>query len=213
MNIIIFGDSIAWGAWDREGGWAGRLGRWANEISIRSEFAKEIYVYNLGIPGDSTRTLLERAKDELDRRTDDDLILIFAIGANDTTFDPKDDNRIPAVSPEEFRANMEKLIAQGRYYNAKSIIFIGLTPCNEDKTIPVSWDKHIAYSNFWLNEYREVMEDVVQENNVSYIAMWDVFAEGDWRSMLPDGIHPNAQAHEKMFQEVKKFLEDKKLLE
>lgn len=209
MNIIIFGDSIAWGAWDREGGWANRVSRWANEISIGSEFEKEIYVYNLGIPGDSTRTLLERAKDELDRRTDGDLILIFAIGANDTIFDPKDNNRNPATSPEEFRANMEKLIALGKYYSAKATVFVGLTPVNEDKTIPVSWDKKISYSNFWLNEYEKIIVDVAKENNVSHISMWDIFAGGDWRSMLPDGLHPNSDGHKLMFEELKKFLEDK----
>lgn len=212
MNIIIFGDSITWGAWDREGGWANRLARWANETSITSNFEKELYVYNLGVAGDTTEDLLERAKEELDRRVEiKNSLLIYAIGANDTIFDPKDDERTPKVSPEKFRENLERLLALGKYYEIKTI-FVGTTPCNEDKTIPVSWDPQVGYTNYWLNEYRKIMEDVAQKNNVPYILMWDIFAEGDWRGMLPDGIHPNSEAHEKMFEEVKKFLEEKSLI-
>lgn len=47
MRILIFGDSITYGAWDSEGGWADRLKRWAHQHYLAN--GTKLQVINLGI--------------------------------------------------------------------------------------------------------------------------------------------------------------------
>ena len=66
MNVLIFGDSITWGAYDPEqGGWATRLRNYFEEKD------NDIDVYNLGISGDTTADLLERIEIEAKSRVCD----------------------------------------------------------------------------------------------------------------------------------------------
>ena len=53
--INIFGDSIAWGAYDEMGGWANRLKQYFSE-----DKENYIEVYNLGVSGDNSEKLLKR---------------------------------------------------------------------------------------------------------------------------------------------------------
>jgi len=56
-RICVFGASIAWGAWDPDGGgWVTRLRRYF-EINDY-----DIEVYNLGVSGNTTKDLLKRFK-------------------------------------------------------------------------------------------------------------------------------------------------------
>ncbi len=48
MKILIFGDSIAHGVWDREGGWAQRLRRFLDEKKF------PIPLFNLSITTETT---------------------------------------------------------------------------------------------------------------------------------------------------------------
>jgi len=64
MNILIFGDSITWGAYDPEqGGWATRL---RNYFEAKNH---DVDVYNLGISDDITSGLLNRVEAEVKSRS------------------------------------------------------------------------------------------------------------------------------------------------
>lgn len=58
MNILVFGDSIALGLWDENGGWVGRLTEFLIKRSIAADLEENFEVYNLGISGDTTEGLL-----------------------------------------------------------------------------------------------------------------------------------------------------------
>lgn len=60
-NICVFGDSIVWGAWDKEK--AGQVNRLAIYYQNSND---ENIVYNLGIPSETTTDLLKRIKNELE---------------------------------------------------------------------------------------------------------------------------------------------------
>jgi len=79
MNICIFGDSIAWGAYDPErGGWATRL---RNYLEKKNRY---IIVYNLSISDEITTDLLTHLEIEIKSRESN--LIIFAIGTNDAQF-------------------------------------------------------------------------------------------------------------------------------
>lgn len=88
MNILFFGDSITWGAWDEDGGWVNRIKKIVDKKIISSNFEYYHDIYNVGISGENTNDLLERFDNETLSRVDGDnqTIFVFAIGVNDSQF-------------------------------------------------------------------------------------------------------------------------------
>ena len=67
QKIFIFGDSIAYGAWDPEGGWVERLRQWLF-VTTRDNYNLGTFLYNLSIVGDTTADLLRRFPTEIAAR-------------------------------------------------------------------------------------------------------------------------------------------------
>jgi len=86
-RILVFGDSITYGNWDREGGWVQRLRKFLDKRNLTDP---DFYclIYNLGISGNDTENLLKRFEFETEQRLKEgeETIFIFAIGINDTQF-------------------------------------------------------------------------------------------------------------------------------
>ncbi len=194
--ICIFGDSTAWGAWDREkGGWVNRLWLYAGEKT-----EGDCQIYNLSVSGGTTETILERFESEAKVREAD--ALIFQSGGNDSYLVKKNGpNQIP---PEQFKKNIEEIIKRAKNITP-DIIFIGFKNVDETKTTPVSW-KDIYYINSEIKKYNEEMKNVCRENNVPLLDIFGLLDKND----LADGLHPNAKGHEKIFERVKSFLEEHK---
>ena len=70
-KIYLYGASITYGVYDPVGGWAGRLRRHVENLNLES-MEERYYVFNLGIPGDTTEFVLERCEAEYLARTDDE---------------------------------------------------------------------------------------------------------------------------------------------
>src|SRR5690242_850929 len=83
LKIFIFGDSIAYGAWDPAGGWVERL-RQSVFATTRGDYNRGTFLYNLSIVGETTAELRRRFPTELAARQPEpgDLIM-FATGIND----------------------------------------------------------------------------------------------------------------------------------
>lgn len=188
-TIGVWGDSITYGAGDSESlGWVGRLRR-------RIEHDHATSIYNFGVCGDTTRELLKRFKIEADS-VEPELVLI-AIGTNNTVFrDGREENR--EVPLEECRANLEKIltIAQGR---TKHIFVIGFTIANDPLVQPIPWSTtKKSYKTEILRGYDQTLREIAKDNGVTFIDLWDVLTTDD----LSDGLHPNAQGYEKIYQNI-----------
>ena len=133
MEILVFGDSVAYGAGDIKGGWVQRLRR-AMDVMRQTNPEEDNRVYNLGIGGNNTEMLLERVNSEIRQRffEDDPLTIIFAIGLNDSTFFT--DQGANWVSEEKFAENLKDLLKMAKQYT-QQVIFVGLTPVDESKTV------------------------------------------------------------------------------
>ncbi len=210
MRILIFGDSIAYGAWDREGGWAWRLRKFLDEKTL-SEPESYFLVYNLGVSGDTTEDLLERFEFETEQRIKEkeDTTIIFAIGGNDSTFN-NNKNKCH-VSQEKSKKNIQKLIKLAAKYAAK-ILFIGLFPADESKTIPIPWARNKSYKNEYIIQYDKIIKSVCQENSVLFIGIFEEFMNSDYKNLLEDGQHPNSEGHRKIFEIVKEILIKNKII-
>lgn len=224
-QILVFGDSIAYGAGDeKEGGWVNRLRKVLDKAPFTSP---DFYclVYNLAISGDSLDDLLERFELETKQRLKEgeETIFIFAIGINDSQF-IHSQNKLRCLPPE-FKNNLQKLIKLTEKFSSK-IIFMGLTPVDEVKTTPLPWDNDKSYKNEYIKKYNNIIKSVCEENKiypvrkqaelsngVYFIEIFDELIQSDYKNLLADGLHPNSQGHQKIFEMVRNFLAENKIIE
>ena len=111
---IIFGDSISYGLYDKESlGWVNRT---------RLNLNNTHYIFNLAIPGQSSKDILIKFEIELKNRYNDfdNFKLIFAFGIKDALLLNKDNNHINI-----FKENVFKIIEISKKYT-EDINFIGL---------------------------------------------------------------------------------------
>lgn len=186
MNICIFGDSIVWGASDyKKGGWAERL------KTYLMKSANDVAVYNFGVSGNTTEELLKRFEQEVKARAAN--TIIFAIGINDSQYLKSQGQA--GITLEEFKNNISRLAKMARKLTDK-VVFIGLTKVDEPKTRQYS-DAH--YDNESIQEYDKAIREFCLKNKLKFIEMFETLTPKD----LEDGLHPNSEGHQKMFEKVK----------
>jgi lysophospholipase L1-like esterase len=209
-HILVFGDSIAQGYWDIEGGWAARLRKFIDAKNIESK-EYDCLVFNLGVSGDTTKDLLERLQFETLQRSKfkSETTFIFAIGGNDALFINKEN--ILFVAAEEIENNIQKIIDLAKKFS-KKIVFLGLTPVDERKTNPIPWAPQFSVRNENIKKYDEIIKKVCRKNKIPFIELFDSWAKINYKNLLEDGQHPNSEGHQKIFEGVKDFLIKNKLI-
>jgi len=209
-QILAFGDSITYGACDKEGGWVTRLRKFLDikNISLpKSDFT----IYNLGVSGDTAEDLLERFEFETKQRSkeNEETIFIFAIGVNDSQFIHSQNGL--RFSPQKFQDNIQKLVKIAKKFSSK-IIFVGLFPVDESKTNPTPWNKDKSYKNKDVQKNNEIIKTICKENDINFVEIYDRLTKVNYKSLLEDGLHPNSKGHEKIFEIVKDQLIKNKII-
>lgn len=209
-QILIFGDSIAYGKMDSRGGWADRLKAFLHEKRLQDPRFRFL-VYNLGVDGDATGGVLERFDSEARQRVEreGETIIMFAVGANDAQFIRS--KGTPKTSPKKFRNNLERLARLAWKFSQK-IIFVGLAPVDEPKTTPIPWDTGKEYKNEFLWEYNKIIGEVCVKNKMIFVDVFGELMKRDYKKMLYDGLHPNSDGHRKIFEAVKEALTKNKII-
>lgn len=186
MEIGIWGDSITYGECDSEAlGWVGRL---------RKKLLDTASVYNRGICGDTTEDLLKRFSVEADSIQPD--LVVLAVGINDSKFPiGKDTNK---VSFEEFKTNLRELVNQARKYTNR-IYLVGLTKVYEDRINPTG-SKFVSSE---IQKYDDFVKELAESEGLIFISTWEVLDTG---ADLADGLHPNAQGYQKLFEAISKHI-------
>jgi lysophospholipase L1-like esterase len=209
-NILIFGDSITWGAVDSKGGWAQRIKDHANIQTLAGKDNNN-NVYPLGISGENSGELLKRLKAEASLRLDEDnkTVLIIAIGINDSQIELLAHTN--KISAEDFRKNLNQIIEIGKNL-AQQIIFIGLTPVDEGKVKPMPWKLTHGYTNEQIEKYNNVLKQVAEEQSVTFLEIYTKFQNGDTKALLFDGLHPNDKGHKLIYSIVEEHLLKEKII-
>ncbi|MCX6785125.1 MAG: GDSL-type esterase/lipase family protein [Candidatus Komeilibacteria bacterium] len=197
-KILIFGDSIAWGAFDSEnGGWAEQI----KKDYLKTFKTEEIGVYNLAISGNDTRGVLFSLEKEIEIFNlveAEEYIFLFSIGSNDLRFINTKDN--PFVPLDEFKNNLEQIVKIVKKYSSK-IIFTGLLIVNEKLTKP--WVENLYWENDDLKKYDQAIEDFCKQHSITFIPLIDLLTTAD----VPDGLHPNTAGHKKIYARIKDRLQ------
>jgi lysophospholipase L1-like esterase len=210
MRIFIFGDSIAQGFWDTQGGWVQRLTNQYHQESLGRMLADEddyVVVFNLGISGDTARGVLKRMKYEVRSRRlspDEDMIVI-AIGLNDTMI-YKGVDTTPAGL---FRDELEELLESAQELTDK-ILFVGLTAVEDEACSPWKYSSSgKCFANNRIREFDTVIADFCEAHGVPFVKIHQPFQKQMGRKqLLADGLHPNDAGHELITELVKPALDE-----
>jgi len=189
MNIGVWGDSITHGSCDSEAlGWVGRIRK-----ALPTDDCN--HIYNFGVCGDTTDNVVARFDVELAAIHPQKVV--FAVGINDSKFPEGSDTHL--VSLEVYEQNLRQLIEKTRVHT-DAITIIGATKVDDE------WRS--ARGSRFINEeivkFNEAMKKVADENSLDYI---DVFEILDPSIDLADGLHPNTQGYDKMFEVIKANLD------
>ncbi len=197
-KILVFGDSIAWGAFDSEkGGWVERL----KTHFLQSYKEKGVGVYNLSVSSNDTRgvlNFLEADIEKINTIEKDELIFLFSIGSNDPrgVGDPENTH----IPEEEFTENVQKIIAIARKHS-KKVFFTGLMKVDDTLTQP--WNEHEYWKTSDIERYDKIISEMCVAEKVDFLPLFDLISDAD----LSDGLHPNEAGHEKIYQQIKSELE------
>lgn len=210
-RILVFGDSIAYGHNDPEGGWVDRLKR---------DFLERKYsvpdfswsVYNQGVSGAYSSDVLDNLEGESRARIKDSekSIIIFAIGVNDTQFFT-DTNQF-YISAEDFKGNISKLTELAKKH-ADKVVFVGITPCVESKVTPIPWRTEVHYSNERIEQFENIISEVCKDNKMLFLPLFEKIKNSDYEKFFEDGLHPDPVAHQMIYEMVRGFLLENKMLD
>jgi len=211
-QIIVFGPSTTYGAWDIEGGWVQRLRKYLDQKQIGDS---ELYyeVYNLGINGDTSEGILKRFEFELKQRInpeDKGLIILISIGINDSMINNK--TKKNSISIDKYKSNVLNLISTAKKYT-NNAIFVGNKPIDETKLCPIPWLPNFSYKEEFVEIYENAVKEICKKQGISFIDVYNQFKKRpNYKSLLADGVHPSGEGHDLIFQIVRSYLAEKKLI-
>ncbi|HXS15525.1 MAG TPA: GDSL-type esterase/lipase family protein [Candidatus Saccharimonadales bacterium] len=197
QRIVAIGTSAFFGLGDPlHGGFIGRLKQWHERKGSDNE------LYNLGVSkdsiGETTSELLERLPSEAKVR--EPHLILLTSGINDIRRHGNREN--PSItSKEKFRSNLISMIHEAKIL--ADVVVVSPIPILE---------KHDSADNYLLPEdlkvYMQVVKDVCEEEHIPYLDVYNEWLTEDHSQFLtPDGVHPNEQGHEKIFESLKELLE------
>jgi lysophospholipase L1-like esterase len=208
MRVLVFGASITQGFWDTEGGWVGRLRRYYDTQSVKDIKREDDYpdIFNLGVSGDTSQDLLKRMESEIKARMwgDEKPAIIFSIGTNNAAVEGGGKE---LSTPDDYFHDLKKILATALDYTDK-IMFVGLPSCDEKLTTPVSW-VDIHYTNKRMFEFEQVMRGFCEGQQIPHVPTFETFQEKlkTGHGLFADGLHPNNEGHELIFQLVRPELD------
>lgn len=211
MQILIFGDSIAYGCWDSEGGWVARLRKYVDEKITELDKGYYHELFNLGIPSENSPRVLARLSGEIKSRLEKhgECAVIFSIGTNDSNYlIAEKRNRI---SLEDFERNIRAMVATAGQFT-KQIIFVGTLLADEAKVNPCPWAPDKTYFNEHICNYDAVVQKIAGELSLQYIDVATPFIAAGGVDLLDDGIYPTTEGHHVIFETVRDALIEKGLV-
>ncbi|HWQ59806.1 MAG TPA: GDSL-type esterase/lipase family protein [Candidatus Fimivivens sp.] len=204
-NIFIVGDSVVYGKWDAEGGWAARLRKYV-DLHYNIGKGNNIQVHVLGIPSETVPRLAERLRNELFVRIDPTgkNLLMLSSGLNDSC--PNNKTTGTLTPPEAFKDAYGKLIETGKELGC-TVISLGLTPVNPERS------KGLLFSNELVAEYDGYISEVCSEKGMAKLELFDTLTEENFADRFVDSAHPDSVGHERLFTLVRDYLEKEGMIE
>ncbi len=186
LDLCLLGDSIGQGYGDATGlGWFGRLAQ-----KLAAERPGLFVCHSASMSGDTVLDSLHRLAAEVAQREAD--YLLIAVGVNDVVRRPAADSPT-SLAPETSRLAWDTLLRRARQV-CSSVLVVGCAPVLEGR-FPADWvpGSPIYYRNADIRAYNAAVRALCAAHGVPYC---DVLPAFDKRpDLFADGVHPNADGH------------------
>ena len=130
--------------------------------------------------------------------------MIIATGINDSRGINFPDNL--ETKPKNYKKNIEKLVAIAKQYT-KHIVLLELTPVDEKITNPF---ENTYFLNSRIQEFNLILKEVASKKEILLLEIFNQFSSMNYKQLLSDGVHPNKDGYEVIYQIIKKYLIDNK---
>ena len=172
-NIVVFGDSIS-AAYGLEvnKGWVAKL-----QHKLAQQKNNQYVVINASVSGETTTGGLTRLPVVLKQHQPK--ILILELGGNDG---------LRGQSPKLMQQNLQAMVKQAQQQKV-TVLLLGMK-------IPPNYGK--AYTQ----AFEKVFAQVAKQQKVAFVPFFLEGVGGNNQLMQADNIHPNAQAQDKLLQNV-----------
>lgn len=202
IKILVFGDSIGYGKRDYEGWWVARLRKRVDETYNFGEQCSNAQVYNCCIPGETALRMQQRFAQEadmksVDRNNEIRVVVVFAVGINDSCLKPW--IQWSQTPVEQFEEAIETMLQHCSNNHFETLV-VWLTPIDETKVGNI-------FQNETIQLYDSIVQNVAKKMKAQYIPLFDRFLEQWLVERMSDGIHPDDYWHEMIFQEVRRVVE------
>lgn len=204
MRVLVFGDSIAYGEYDSQGGWVDRLK--TAYVAYRNVHLDDDvpFIYNLSVHGEVTRHLTTRLPHEVVSRRSPweevtEFVLVFAAGLNDSL---TNDNGEHFSSVDQYVADLEDLYAVARLF-AQKMLFVGLTPVADDN--PRMRNYHT--DRIWA--FEQALRGFIHTHGLPFVPLFERFqACVEEEYLFSDGLHPSDEGHRLIYEQVAPALQN-----
>ena len=200
-KILFFGDSITYGEYDGVfGGYADLLKRYAHTRYV-NENTKEVSVFNLGIPSETTRELVNRIESEIKARISQEKSSVFLFyGANDLA---RKNNQYQ-IPLEEYVSNIEKAVKIAKKFNSE-VFLISILPISEKINEVISGSGKIR-SNADIVAYNAELKILAKKLGAVYVDLYDLFE--DKKGLISeDGLHPTGKGYRLIADILKEYID------
>ncbi len=190
MKITIFGDSIAKGVSEPDGGWAGILERDGYEIT------------NFADDGERVEGSLEKIEDL--KLTSLGEVVIIATGTNNCGLITNQENgESIEPDPEQLVKNFEEVLKLAEQKFARTIV-LSLMP-SDGTVMPLGGEAVVSYDNQTIAQFNDLIKDLCKEYGIEFVDLLPYFL-GHEKELLADHIHPNTKGHKIIAKEILKSL-------
>jgi lysophospholipase L1-like esterase len=164
-------------------------------------------VYELGIPGNTARDIINRFEAEVLARVQtkvpEETYIVFSAGTNDSKAVNDPDNYL--FTPDEYATNVQAFI-QLAYEHAKHVMVVGLYPVDQSKTNPKAnplTGGKSYFTNERIKSFEAAARKICETKQVSFVPLFEQ-VPADWtkKYLYEDGMHPNDAGHDWILQQV-----------
>ncbi len=134
-------------------------------------------------------------------------VIVCAVGLNDAN--PINWLTQKQTPKEDLSTGFKQLFHIAERNNVK-VAVIGLTPINENNYLDGSKFKGHFFSHH-VEEYNRYIAEICETETIPYLDFYEDL-KNNLPELLVDGIHPNDQGHKILFEKIKSFLNEHKLI-
>ena len=160
-----------------------------------SKYYEGLPIVNSGINGNSTKDILENMQDRVYRYNPSKVIIL--IGVNDVVYD---------ISMDETISNIDKIIKGIKNNLPNCEIYVeSIYPVNHD----IRRNNAGNRENSDIKEINEKLEDYCEDNDITYIDMYDLLKDDDdnlKEEYTKDGLHLSDKGYEVVTKEIKQII-------